>query len=99
VLTNQGWRLSQAYDMNPNEMGNGLTLNILENSNEQDISLVMSTALYYQVKVDASNKILEEMLQEIANWHVIAQYIVQKNTKNAYWVMQNELYLYKSMCR
>jgi serine/threonine-protein kinase HipA len=31
VLTNQGWRLSPAYDMNPNEMGNGLTLNISEN--------------------------------------------------------------------
>ncbi len=23
ILTNQGWRLSPAYDMNPNEMDNG----------------------------------------------------------------------------
>ena len=73
ILTNQGWRLSPAYDMNPNEMGNGLTLNISENSNEQDISVVMCTANYYQVKVDTANKILQEMLQEIANWRVIAK--------------------------
>jgi serine/threonine-protein kinase HipA len=59
--------------MNPNEMGNGLTLNISENSNEQDISVVMCTANYYQVKVDTANKILQEMLQEIANWRPIAK--------------------------
>ncbi len=69
----QGWRLSPAYDMNPNEMGNGLTLNISENSNEQDISVVMSTAMYYQLKVNTANKILEEMLQEIAGWRAIAK--------------------------
>lgn len=73
ILTNQGWRLSPAYDMNPNEMGNGLTLNISENSNEQDISVVMSTAIYYQVKADKANKILEEMLKEIANWRTVAK--------------------------
>jgi len=73
ILTNQGWRLSPAYDMNPNEMGNGLTLNISENSNELDISVVMHTAIYYQVKVDTANKILQEMLKEIANWRAIAK--------------------------
>jgi serine/threonine-protein kinase HipA len=73
ILTNQGWRLSPAYDMNPNEMGNGLTLNISENSNEQDISVVMHTAIYYQVKLATANKILQEMLKEIANWRAIAK--------------------------
>jgi hypothetical protein len=33
----------------------------------------MCTANYYQVKVDTANKILQEMLQEIANWRVIAK--------------------------
>lgn len=72
-LTNHGWRLSPAYDMNPNELGNGLTLNISENSNELDISVVMHNAIYYQVKVDTANKILQEMLKEIANWRAIAK--------------------------
>lgn len=73
LLTNHGWRLSPAYDMNPNELGNGLTLNISENSNELDISVVMHTAIYYQLKVDTANKILQEMLKEIANWRAIAK--------------------------
>lgn len=73
ILTNQGWRLSPAYDMNPNEIGNGLTLNISENSNELDISVVMYTASYYQVKVDKANRILKEMQKEIANWRAIAK--------------------------
>lgn len=81
ILTNQGWRLSPAYDMNPNEMGNGLTLNISENSNEQDISVVMSTAIYYQVKADKANKILEEMLKEIANWRTIAKKLGISNSE------------------
>ena len=89
VLTNQGWRLSPAYDMNPNEMGNGLTLNISENSNELDISVVMNTASYYQVKVDTANKILDEMQKEIANWRIIAKKFGIRNseielTKNAF---------------
>jgi septum formation topological specificity factor MinE len=33
----------------------------------------MHTAIYYQVKVDTANKILEEMQKEIANWRVIAK--------------------------
>ena len=54
-------------------MPSGLTLNISENSNKLDISLVMYTASYYQVKVDTANKILQEMRQEIANWRAIAK--------------------------
>lgn len=73
ILTNQGWRLSPAYDMNPNETGNGLTLNISENSNAQDISVVMYTASYYQVKTDTANRILKEMQQEIGNWRAVAK--------------------------
>ena len=59
--------------MNPNEMGNGLTLNISENSNEQYSTVVMDMATYYQVKVDKANIILEEMLKEIANWRTVAK--------------------------
>ena len=32
-----------------------------------------TTASYYQVKVATANIILEEMLQEIANWRAIAK--------------------------
>jgi serine/threonine-protein kinase HipA len=73
ILTDTGWRLSPAYDMNPNEMGNGLTLNISENSNELDISLALETAHLYQLKSDRAESILKEMQQEISHWRTVAK--------------------------
>lgn len=73
LLTPRGWRLSPAYDMNPNEMGNGLTLNISENSNELDISLALETAHLYQLKRERAERILKEMRREISNWQVVAK--------------------------
>jgi serine/threonine-protein kinase HipA len=73
MLTNSGWQLSPAYDMNPNEMGNGLTLNISENSNEQDISLALETAKHYKLKNDEAIKILNDIQREIANWRAVAK--------------------------
>lgn len=73
ILTNNGWQLSPAYDMNPNEMGNGLTLNISENSNELDISLALETAKHYKLKKDEATKILNDMQLEIANWRTVAK--------------------------
>jgi len=73
ILTPRGWRLSPAYDMNPNEMGNGLTLNISENSNELDISLALETAHLYQLKREHADRILKEMHREISNWPVVAK--------------------------
>jgi len=73
ILTPRGWRLSPAYDMNPNEMGNGLTLNISENSNELDISLALETAHLYQLKREHADRILKEMRREISNWPVVAK--------------------------
>jgi serine/threonine-protein kinase HipA len=59
--------------MNPNEMGTGLTLNISENSNEQDIALALETAHLYQLKSDRAESILMEMRREISNWRAVAK--------------------------
>jgi hypothetical protein len=59
--------------MNPNEMGNGLTLNISENSNAIDISLAVETAYLYQLKSEKAESILKEMHQEISNWRSVAK--------------------------
>lgn len=75
ILTNQGWRLSPAFDMNPNELGNGLTLNITENSNEQDIFLALNTAKHYKLSDEKANKLLEEILTSILSWRSVAKSI------------------------
>jgi serine/threonine-protein kinase HipA len=59
--------------MNPNELGNGLTLNISENSNDLDISLALEIAHLYQLKSENAESILKEMQQEISNWRIIAR--------------------------
>jgi serine/threonine-protein kinase HipA len=61
MLTPRGWRWSPAYDMNPNEMENGLTLNITESSNERGISLAMATASLYHLKTENTQGILADI--------------------------------------
>ena len=73
ILTNKGWRLSPAYDMNPNEMGNGLTLNISENNNELDITLALETAYLYQLKNERAAGILKEMRLQLSNWRSVSK--------------------------
>jgi len=73
ILTPNGWRLSPAFDMNPNETGNGLTLNISESSNELDVELAMDTADLYRLKREKAGEILNELQQEISNWRSIAR--------------------------
>jgi serine/threonine-protein kinase HipA len=73
ILASEGWRLSPAYDMNPNEMGNGLTLNISENSNAQEVSLAIETASLYQLKKENAEAILQEMQHQISNWRNVAK--------------------------
>ncbi len=81
ILTQSGWRLSPAYDMNPNEMGNGLTLNISENSNEQEIALAMETARLYQLKKEKAEAILTEMQKIISNWRIVAKKFGIRNSE------------------
>jgi serine/threonine-protein kinase HipA len=73
LLSEKGWRLSPAFDMNPNEMGYGLTLNISENNNELDITLALDTAHLYQLKKDSAMILLKQIQNEIANWRTVAR--------------------------
>ena len=81
ILSNNGWQLSPAYDMNPNEFGNGLTLNISENSNEQMISLVLETAKHYMINNEDALRILNEMRLGVSQWRNIAKKIGISNSE------------------
>ena len=94
ILTDEGWRLSPAYDMNPNELGHGLTLNISENSNELDLTLAIETAPLYHLKSDRAECILQEMQQEISHWRTLARKHGISNgeieqTKRAFRLVEN----------
>jgi serine/threonine-protein kinase HipA len=73
LLTERGWRLSPAYDMNPNEKGTGLKLNISENDNSLSIDLVMSVAGYFMLDETNSQTILNNMQGMISKWNDVAK--------------------------
>ena len=67
-----GWTLSPAFDINANETGTGLKLNIDEEDNSLDIELVMKTAPYYLLSDKRAAEIKNEVVMAISNWRKIA---------------------------
>jgi serine/threonine-protein kinase HipA len=89
LLTKSGWRLSPAFDMNPNEHGTGLKLNVNDNSNDLDVSLAIEVAKYFKLNENKANQILDEMIQSLKEWRKIAKHFGIGNseielTKNAF---------------
>ena len=72
LLTEQGWELSPAYDLNPNPTGSGLTLNISENDNALDFELALSVREYFRLSDPQAKKILKEIQLAVSRWEKIA---------------------------
>lgn len=72
ILSRKGWKLSPAFDLNPNPRGNSLTLAIDEINHHLDFNLVLSQAGYYRLSHKEACAIKDEMLDKIAMWRDIA---------------------------
>jgi len=72
LYTESGWTLSPAFDINANETGTGLKLNIDEEDNSLDIDLVMSTSSYYLITDERAEEIKAEVLKAVADWRKVA---------------------------
>lgn len=68
ILTDKGWQLSPAYDINPDENGMGLKLNISENDNSLDFDLALSVAKYFGLDDAQARAILSEIKSVVSNW-------------------------------
>jgi serine/threonine-protein kinase HipA len=68
ILTGNGWRLSPAYDINPNPHGGGLSLNISEHDNSLDFNLLLSQAKNYQLTAAKAEGILSDVLAAASEW-------------------------------
>ncbi|MBI5531588.1 MAG: HipA domain-containing protein [Deltaproteobacteria bacterium] len=73
LLEKRGWSLAPAYDMNPIAHGDGLTLNISETDNAQDLDLVLSVATHFRVKATRANAIVEEVKSAVRPWRAEAK--------------------------
>jgi serine/threonine-protein kinase HipA len=72
LLTDNGWILSPAYDLNPNEYGQGLSINITDTDNTLDISLAMEIAGFFRLPEQRALAILKKVENAVGNWRKIA---------------------------
>jgi serine/threonine-protein kinase HipA len=75
ILTNKGWRLSPAFDLNPSVDKHGLSLNIDMDSNELDIDLARNTGEFYMLDKVSMDKIISEVRSVVSDWRKYANAI------------------------
>ena len=73
LLTAKGWILSPAYDMNPVETGNGLSLNISEKDNALDLDLAREVAPYFRVSAKRVEEIIDGVKKSVGGWEALAE--------------------------
>jgi len=72
LLTNDGWILSPAYDINPIETGTGLKLNISDEDNSLDLNLAIDVSEFFRISKKRATEIINEVLNAVRNWNDIA---------------------------
>ena len=87
LLSEKGWQLSPAYDINCSIDKNGLALNIDMNNNNLNINLAKSVGLFFQLNEIEMNKIIFDIKKSIKNWKFIANQIGINNSEQE--LMQN----------
>lgn len=72
LVPGKGWRLSEAYDMNPVPESHGLKLNVSEADNAMDLDLARSVAPYFRISKADANEIIERSQAVVQQWPKIA---------------------------
>jgi len=72
ILTEKGWILSPAFDINPNKQGTGLTLNISDTDNSLEYDLALEVAEYFSLKKDKEEKIIVDIKGKVGDWKAVA---------------------------
>ncbi|MBK7108185.1 MAG: HipA domain-containing protein [Chitinophagales bacterium] len=72
LLTDKGWILSPAYDINPNEFGTGLSVNIYENDNALDIDLALEVAPYFRLNNSTTQQIIKKIHASVKTWRKLS---------------------------
>lgn len=72
LVPGKGWRLSDAYDMNPVPESHGLKLNVSEADNAMDLELARSMAPHFRVSKKLADEIIGRGLSVVKQWPRIA---------------------------
>jgi len=68
LLTDHGWRLSPAYDLNPSPEGTGLSLNISEIDNALSFELALEVAPHFRLSPKTAEAHLQEIRHVVRTW-------------------------------
>jgi serine/threonine-protein kinase HipA len=72
LVPGKGWRLSEAYDMNPVPESHGLKLNVSEADNAMDLELARSVAPYFRVSKKLADEVIARSQAVVKQWPKIA---------------------------
>jgi serine/threonine-protein kinase HipA len=72
LLTEKGWRLSPAYDLNPSVEKDGLTLNIDTDLNALDFDLAKSVGEFFRLNENQMTAIIWDVQNSVKQWKRIA---------------------------
>ncbi|MCM2560016.1 HipA domain-containing protein [Alcaligenes faecalis] len=73
LVPGTGWRLSEAYDMNPVPFGDGLKLNITEVDNALDLELAREVAAYFRLDLNKADEIIAKFQGIVRQWRTMAR--------------------------
>ena len=76
LLRESGWKLSPAYDLNPQPWAGGLALNIDDVSNACDLDLARSVGRYFRLSDQEQVGYINEIREAVARWDSIAESMV-----------------------
>ncbi|MEQ9901034.1 type II toxin-antitoxin system HipA family toxin [Pectobacterium punjabense] len=72
LLTDKGWKLSPAYDLNPIVGKHGLHLNITDTANELDYALAFEVIDFFRLSREDATRIYDEVLGAVKGWQTVA---------------------------
>lgn len=75
ILSNDGWRLSPAYDINPSVDKDSLAMNIDTHNNSLEFDLAKSVGEYFQLTSKQMDEIIAEVKAAVSHWKNIAREI------------------------
>lgn len=73
LLSNKGWLLSPAYDLNPTVSAKGLHLNITDHDNSLDFNLALEVAEFFRLNSTTAQKIIAEVKLAVKEWKNISK--------------------------
>jgi serine/threonine-protein kinase HipA len=72
LLEDAGWRLSPAFDINPDASKDYLSLNVNETKNRIDFQLALEAADYFRVKAEEAKEQIASVKKVISTWQAHA---------------------------